>query len=109
MTWLAQHTILHIVVIMSKVKSYLLMLDLECEACVLDIFVYLYASVKDEHPATMLSRIKSILTSALGEVDDLVGLLLPILSHTHHVAAMTASSITLVISLHVLQMSAFSV
>ena len=57
---------------MIKVKSYVVLLDLECDALVLDMFHNLLASIKDEHPSLMPAHIESILVGILDEADDLL-------------------------------------
>ena len=57
---------------MSKVKSYEIQLDLECDALVLDIFNHLLASIKDDHSPLLLAHIRSILVGILNEVNDLL-------------------------------------
>ncbi|KAJ8424136.1 hypothetical protein Cgig2_005506 [Carnegiea gigantea] len=56
----------------SKVKSYVVLLDLECDDFILDIFHNPLVSIKDEHPSLMLAHIESILVGILDEADDLL-------------------------------------
>jgi len=42
---------------MSKVKSYVVLLDLEYDALVLDIFDHLLASIQDDHSPLLLAHI----------------------------------------------------
>ena len=49
----------------------MVLLDLECDALVLDIFHHLLASIKDGNSLPFLTHIESILMGILDEVDDL--------------------------------------
>ncbi|KAJ8438242.1 hypothetical protein Cgig2_003631 [Carnegiea gigantea] len=55
----------------SRVKSYVVLLDLECDALVWDIFHHLLASPKDDHYSITLAYVESILVGILTEADDL--------------------------------------
>ncbi|KAJ8442691.1 hypothetical protein Cgig2_001784 [Carnegiea gigantea] len=90
---------------MSKVKSYAVLLDLECDALVLDIFHILLASIKDEHPCLMLAHIESILVGILNEADDLLlEFLISIISRSQ--AMGSPSSTTQALSKRVLEIYA---
>ena len=57
---------------MSRVKSYVVLLDLKCDASVLDMLHHLLASLKDDHSSSTLAYVKSILVGILAEADDLL-------------------------------------
>ena len=57
---------------MSRVKSFEVLLDLECDAFVLDLFHHFVASIKDDHSPPLLAHIESILVGILEEADDLL-------------------------------------
>jgi len=54
---------------MARVCSYVVLLDLECDALVLDIFHHLLASIHDDHSPLLLAHIESILWGILVEVE----------------------------------------
>ena len=56
---------------MARVRSYTMLLDLECDALVLDIFHDLLAPIKDDH-SLILAHIRFILVGIVDEADDLV-------------------------------------
>ena len=51
---------------------YVMLLDLECDALVVDIFRYLLSSVKIIHSPLLVAHIESILVDILDEADDLL-------------------------------------
>ncbi|KAJ8429968.1 hypothetical protein Cgig2_032093 [Carnegiea gigantea] len=55
---------------MSRVKSYVVLLDLECDSLVLDICHNLLSLVKDDHSSLMLAYVESILVGILAKADD---------------------------------------
>ena len=55
-----------------RVHSYVMLLDLECDPLIMDIFHHLLASIKDDHLPLILAHIESILVHILDEADDLV-------------------------------------
>ena len=57
---------------MPRVHSYVIILDLECDALVLVIFHHLLAYTKDDHSPMSFANIRSILLGILGEMDDLL-------------------------------------
>jgi len=63
------HKRLHILESMPRVDSYVMLLDLECDALVLD---HLLASTKDDHSPQLLAQIESILVGILDEANDLM-------------------------------------
>jgi len=68
------HNRLHILERMARVHSYVMLLDLECDALVLDIVHHLLASTKDDHSPMMPAYIESmpILIGILTKADDLL-------------------------------------
>ncbi|KAJ8428235.1 hypothetical protein Cgig2_009950 [Carnegiea gigantea] len=56
----------------SRVKSYVVLLDIECDTLILDIFHHLVASPKDDNSTMTLTYVESILVGILTEVDDLL-------------------------------------
>lgn len=71
---------------MSGVKSYVVVLDLECHALVLDIFHHMLASFKDDHSSMTLAYVESIHVGILIEAYDLLlEFLIPILYRSHQV------------------------
>jgi len=55
----------------ARVNSYVILLDLECDAFVLDIFLCLLVSSTDDHSCLMLAYIESILIGILDETNDM--------------------------------------
>ncbi|KAJ8451351.1 hypothetical protein Cgig2_014123 [Carnegiea gigantea] len=85
---------------MTKVKSYVVLLDLECDcdAPILDIFHHLLASTKGENSPVMLAYIESVLIGLLTKADDLLlEFLVSILSRCNSMGS-TVSFTTQVIS-----------
>jgi len=95
------HKRLRICESMARLRSYVMLLDLECDALVLDIFQHLLASIQDDHSSLLLTHIESILGGILDEADDLLlEFLISILSQSQAMAS--PSSITDVMSERVL-------
>ena len=53
---------------MARKHSYIMFLDVECDALVLDIFQHFLVSIKDDHSTIMLAHTESILVGSLDEV-----------------------------------------
>ncbi|KAJ8446772.1 LOW QUALITY PROTEIN: hypothetical protein Cgig2_000783 [Carnegiea gigantea] len=82
------HKRLHILECMDRVKSYVMLLALEYDALVMDIFHQLLASPKDDHFAMTLAYVESILVGILMVVDDLLfEYLISILYQSHQVSS----------------------
>ncbi|KAJ8436109.1 hypothetical protein Cgig2_017092 [Carnegiea gigantea] len=66
------HKRLRILESMSRVRSYVVLLDIKCDALFLDMFYHLVASIKDDHSPLLLEHTESILLGILEEADDLL-------------------------------------
>uniref|UniRef100_A0A2N9G7Z4 TATA-binding protein interacting (TIP20) domain-containing protein n=1 Tax=Fagus sylvatica TaxID=28930 RepID=A0A2N9G7Z4_FAGSY len=65
----------------AKVRSCVVMLDLECETLILEMFQNLLKSIRDYHPENVFSSMETIMTLVLQESDDIsLELLTPILA-----------------------------
>lgn len=92
---------------MSRVKSFEVLLYLECDALVLDLFHHLVASIKDDHSPPLLAHIESILDGILEEADDLLlEFLISILSWSQAMGMGCPSSIAQVMSKRVQEVCA---
>ncbi|KAI3785976.1 hypothetical protein L1987_45102 [Smallanthus sonchifolius] len=76
------HKVIHILGSVAKVKSCLLMLDLECDALVLEMFEQFLSKVRINHPRTVFSDIETIMTLVVEESDEIASeILYLLLSH----------------------------
>jgi len=57
---------------MARAHSYVLLLDLEYDALVLDTFHHRPALIQDDHFLTLLAHIESIPVDIIDEMDDLL-------------------------------------
>jgi hypothetical protein len=65
----------------AKIRSCLMMLDLECETLILEMFQNFLKSIRDYHPENVFSSMETIMTLVLQESDDIsLKLLTPILA-----------------------------
>jgi hypothetical protein len=65
----------------AKVRSCVVMLDLECETLILEMFQNFLKSIRDYHPENVFSSMETIMTLVLQESDDIsLELLTPILA-----------------------------
>lgn len=81
----------------TRVQSSGMLLDLECDALVLDIFHHLLASIEDDHSSLMLAHTESTLVGLLDEVDELfLGLLVFILSRCQSMGSNISSIATII-------------
>ncbi|GMJ15838.1 hypothetical protein like AT4G31880 [Hibiscus trionum] len=65
----------------AKVRSCVVMLDLECDALLVEMFQHFLKSIRDHHPETVFTSMETIMTLVLEESEDIsVGLLSPILA-----------------------------
>ena len=55
----------------AKVKSCLLMLDLECDALVVDMFQTFFKTISANHPHNVFSAMETIMTMVIDESDDI--------------------------------------
>ncbi|KAI3727153.1 hypothetical protein L1987_66963 [Smallanthus sonchifolius] len=79
------HKVIHILGSVAKVKSCLLMLDLECDALVLKMFEQFLSEVRINHPRTVFSDIETIMTLIVEESDEIASeLLYLLLSHVRN-------------------------
>ncbi|WOH03789.1 hypothetical protein DCAR_0623189 [Daucus carota subsp. sativus] len=64
----------------AKVRSCVVMLDLECEELITEMFQHFLSSIRDEHPEKILTSMETIMTLVLEESEDVsLELLTPIL------------------------------
>ncbi|XP_042504521.1 dentin sialophosphoprotein-like [Macadamia integrifolia] len=64
----------------AKVRSCVVMLDLECDALILEMFQHFLKAVRDDHPENVFSAMETIMTLVLEESEDIsVELLSPLL------------------------------
>ncbi|KAI7744688.1 hypothetical protein M8C21_033090 [Ambrosia artemisiifolia] len=73
------HKAVHILESVAKVKSCLLMLDLECDALVLEMFEKFLSEIRVNHPRTVFSDIEAIMTIMIEESDEITTELLSLL------------------------------
>ncbi|XP_039043257.1 titin homolog isoform X3 [Hibiscus syriacus] len=65
----------------AKVRSCVVMLDLECDALIIEMFQHFLKSIRDHHPETVFTSMATIMTLVLEESEDIsVELLSPILA-----------------------------
>ncbi|XP_048331363.2 sister chromatid cohesion protein PDS5 homolog C [Ziziphus jujuba] len=65
----------------AKVRSCVVMLDLECDALILEMFEHFLATIRDYHPENVFSSMETIMTLVLEESEDIPpDLLAPILA-----------------------------
>ncbi|KAF5461357.1 hypothetical protein F2P56_017462 [Juglans regia] len=65
----------------AKVRSCVVMLDLECDALILEMFQNFFKAVRDYHPENVFSSMETIMTLVLEESEDIsLDLLTPILA-----------------------------
>ena len=60
-----------ILTIVAKVKSYLVMLDLECDALVVEMFQTFFKIISSSHPPDVFSAMETIMTIVIDESDDI--------------------------------------
>ncbi|KAK4747071.1 hypothetical protein SAY87_026108 [Trapa incisa] len=66
--------------ILAKVRSCVVLLDLECDALVIEMFQHFLKAIRDHHPERVFSSMETIMTLVLEESEDISpGLLSPIL------------------------------
>ncbi|XP_023744117.1 sister chromatid cohesion protein PDS5 homolog D [Lactuca sativa] len=70
---------IHILQSVAKVKSCLLMLDLECDALILEMFEQFLSRIRTNHPQSVFSDMESIMTMVLEESDEIASQLLSLL------------------------------
>ncbi|XP_043695033.1 nucleolar and coiled-body phosphoprotein 1 isoform X2 [Telopea speciosissima] len=64
----------------AKVRSCVVMLDLECDALILEMFQHFLKAIRDDHPENVFSAMETIMTLVLEESEDIsVELLSPLL------------------------------
>ncbi|XP_054818826.1 sister chromatid cohesion protein PDS5 homolog C isoform X2 [Prosopis cineraria] len=65
----------------AKVRSCVVMLDLECDALIVEMFQHFFKAVREHHPENVLSSIETIMTLVIEESEEIsVDLLSPILA-----------------------------
>ncbi|XP_076886360.1 sister chromatid cohesion protein PDS5 homolog D-like isoform X2 [Bidens hawaiensis] len=70
---------IHILESVAKVKSCLLMLDLECDALVFEMFEKFLSQIRVNHPPTVFSDVEAIMTVIIQESDEIATELLSLL------------------------------
>ncbi|XP_076898420.1 sister chromatid cohesion protein PDS5 homolog D-like [Bidens hawaiensis] len=76
------HKVIHILQSVAKVKSFLLMLDLECDALVFEMFEQFLSKIRIGHPRAVFSDIETIMTLIIEESDEIsIELLSLLISH----------------------------
>ncbi|XP_076888777.1 uncharacterized protein LOC143539322 [Bidens hawaiensis] len=65
------HKVIHILQSVAKVKSFLLMLDLECDALVFEMFEQFLSKIRIDHPRTVFSDIETIMSMIIEESDEI--------------------------------------
>ncbi|MQM14229.1 hypothetical protein Taro_047158 [Colocasia esculenta] len=55
----------------AKVRSCVVMLDLECDALILEMFYYFLKTIRDSHPGNVLSSMEMIMTVVLEESEEI--------------------------------------
>ncbi|XP_024971623.1 uncharacterized protein LOC112510439 isoform X2 [Cynara cardunculus var. scolymus] len=73
------YKVIHILESVAKVKSCLLMLDLECDALVLEMFKHFLDGIRKNHPHTVFSDMETIMTLVIEESDEIATELLSLL------------------------------
>ncbi|KAF7817297.1 Sister chromatid cohesion protein PDS5 like B-B [Senna tora] len=70
-----------ILVTVAKVRSCVVMLDLECDALILEMFQHFFKAVREHHPENVVSSMETIMTLVVEESEDIpLELLSPILA-----------------------------
>ncbi|XP_043700226.1 muscle M-line assembly protein unc-89-like [Telopea speciosissima] len=65
----------------AKVRSCVVMLDLECDALILEMFQHFLKAIRDDHPENVFSAMETIMTLVLEESEDIsLELLSPLLN-----------------------------
>ncbi|XAR69997.1 hypothetical protein NMG60_11001803 [Bertholletia excelsa] len=65
----------------AKVRSCVVMLDLECDALIVEMFQHFLKAIRDYHPENVLSSMETIMTLVLEESEDIsIELISPILA-----------------------------
>ncbi|KAJ1396294.1 Armadillo-type fold [Sesbania bispinosa] len=65
----------------AKVRSCVVMLDLECDALILEMFQHFFKTIREHHPENVFSSMETIMTLVLEESEDIsLDLLSPILA-----------------------------
>lgn len=70
---------IHILESVSKVKSCLLMLDLECDALILEMFEQFLSRIRTNHPQSVFKDMENIMTLVIEESDEIASQLLSLL------------------------------
>ncbi|CAK9146640.1 unnamed protein product [Ilex paraguariensis] len=66
---------------LAKVRSCVVMLDLECDGLIVEMFQHFLKAIRDYHPETVFSSMETIMTLVLEESEDIpFELLMPILA-----------------------------
>ncbi|KAJ0639303.1 putative sister chromatid cohesion protein Pds5 [Helianthus annuus] len=73
------HKAIHILESVAKVKSCLLILDLDCDALVLEMFERFLSEISVKHPHSVFSDIEAIMTVIIEESDEIATELLSLL------------------------------
>ncbi|KAI7731395.1 hypothetical protein M8C21_011506, partial [Ambrosia artemisiifolia] len=73
------YKVIHVLQSVAKVKSCLLMLDLECDALILEMFEHFLSKIRIDHPHTVFSDIETIMTLTIEESDEVTTELLSLL------------------------------
>ncbi|KAI3761482.1 hypothetical protein L1987_51899 [Smallanthus sonchifolius] len=73
------HKAIHILESVATVKSCLLMLDLECDALILEMFEHFLSEIRANHPHTIFSDMEAIMTNTIEESDEIANELLSLL------------------------------
>ncbi|KAK1322808.1 hypothetical protein QJS10_CPA02g01266 [Acorus calamus] len=55
----------------AKVRSCVVMLDLECDGLILDMFRHFFKTIRDSHPDSVLSSMETIMTLVLEESEEI--------------------------------------
>ncbi|KAK1434021.1 hypothetical protein QVD17_10939 [Tagetes erecta] len=71
--------VVHVLEGVAKVKSCVLMLDLECDALVLEMFKHFLSKIRVNHPPMVFSAIETIMTLTVEESDEIASELLYLL------------------------------
>ncbi|KAG5045137.1 hypothetical protein AAZX31_06G059500 [Glycine max] len=65
----------------AKVRSCVVMLDLECDALILEMFQHFFKAIREHHPENVFSSMETIMTLVLEESEDIsLDLLSPLLA-----------------------------
>ncbi|KAM0060197.1 putative sister chromatid cohesion protein Pds5 [Helianthus debilis subsp. tardiflorus] len=73
------HKAIHILESVAKVKSCLLILDLDCDALVLEMFEQFLSEIRVKHPHSVFSDIEAIMTAIVEESDEIATELISLL------------------------------